>query len=247
MQLSHAMQTRATARQSLGVKVLSMQPQRPPFMRRWPSWGLRSEQRLVHRSGVALAALSIGFLLQADAASLPMPPVQRADRHTATLFEPDSGAPHDVVDCAAAHYAEARRLARMGQHGAARAQLVLAERLVPTLSFAPPDELRDLRAELRAPPDARSIDPASRQSGWPTTLLWGVPIAIGGGALAAWLLMRLSRDRSAAPPGDNGRAWAPPSIVGGIENHAPSHRADGHHPQSDAQSTPHSGQHGRGD
>jgi hypothetical protein len=104
-----------------------------------------------------------------------------------------------------AHYVEAELLARQGLPSRAREELAVADRLAPGLPFARPEAVQGLRRELAAPvgapPVVASIRPVAVPAPAPRTmgLPWAVLLAVGGGALAAWLLTRLGRP--AASPG----------------------------------------------
>lgn len=101
---------------------------------------------------------------------------------------------------AKAHFVQAELLARQGLVGQARDQLGQAEKLAPGLPFAKAESVQNLRRELAAPSGATAAErsraasltgsaaPAKRSS-----VPWGVLLALGGGALAAWMLMRLAR------------------------------------------------------
>ncbi|MBK1686797.1 hypothetical protein [Rubrivivax gelatinosus] len=94
---------------------------------------------------------------------------------------------------ARAHYAEAQVLAQQGLFGPARDELAAARRLAPGLPFAPADSVRALDQELqrldsgRAPAPAGGADPG---------LVWSLLLAVAGGGLFAWALMRLARQTS---------------------------------------------------
>ena len=104
---------------------------------------------------------------------------------------------------AKAHYVEAELLARQGLATKAREELGIADRLAPGLPFAKPESVQSLRRELASPDGAaRSsfVSSIGRTPAAPgSSIPWGVLLAVGGGALAAWLLTRLGRP--AAGPG----------------------------------------------
>ena len=104
---------------------------------------------------------------------------------------------------AKAHYAEAELLARVGSAAAAREELGAADRLAPGLPFAKPESVVSLRRALAAPEGATRIAFAPSIGQTPAApaaaIPWGVVLAVGGGALVAWLVTRLGR--TAAGPG----------------------------------------------
>lgn len=124
-----------------------------------------------------------------------------------------------------AHYVQAELLARQGLASQARDQLAQAERLAPGLPFAKAESVQNLRRELAAPPSSRAVESAHlaslngraapAQPPAPATgssVPWGVLLAVGGGALVAWMLMRLGRP--AAQPTFSGPAAMPASAQG---------------------------------
>lgn len=130
-------------------------------------------------------------------------------------------------DSAKAHFVQAELLARQGLAEQARAQLAQAERLAPGLPFAKADAVHNLQRALAAPQGGKAPDrgpraavveraaPAPRAS-----VPWGVLLAVGGGALVAWMLMRLGRPAPAQsfnnPVGPAasapGQGWAVPGM-----------------------------------
>jgi len=127
-------------------------------------------------------------------------------------------------DSGKAHYVQAELLARQGKAAEARAELRNAERLAPGLPFARPDAVQQLQRELgqgpaTAPPRQAL---ASDRSAGPSSgfgVPWGVLLAVAGGALAAWLLMRLGRPAAAAAPATN--SPAPYMPASGVEQAVP--------------------------
>jgi hypothetical protein len=107
----------------------------------------------------------------------------------------------DHPGSAKAQYVEAELLARQGRLDAARQALAAAERLSPGLAFANPAAVQNLRRELGTGRELTRTAPAfaaAARSG--SSLPWGLLLAIGGGALAAWLLMRMGRPTAATGP-----------------------------------------------
>ena len=112
---------------------------------------------------------------------------------------------------AKAHYVDAELLARQGAVSQARDALRTAERLAPGLPFARVDAVQKLQRALTSgapvmalasmapsslsPALAATAPPAVQHSAVP----WGVLLAVCGGALLAWVLMRLGKP--AAAPG----------------------------------------------
>lgn len=141
---------------------------------------------------------------------------------------------------AKAHYVQAELLARQGLAGQAREQLALAEKLAPGLPFAKPESVQHLRGALASPSGGKALDkparasfdaPAAPASG--SSMPWGVLLAVGGGALAAWMLTRLGRptaspasagaaaatapgypaaSAASAGPAESGAGWAVPGM-----------------------------------
>ncbi len=102
----------------------------------------------------------------------------------------------DHPDSARAHYVQAELYARRGKTSLARSELAVAERINPSLSFATPRSVQELKAELglgaRAPAmTMRPIEraPAVRSFPWGTVLIL---------ALVAGVLFSLFRRRN--PP-----------------------------------------------
>ena len=117
---------------------------------------------------------------------------------------------HAHPNSAKAHYVEAELLARQGAASKARDALRTAEQLAPGLPFAHADAVQQLRRALSTvgsdvpaagrtsssfspamPPD---MPPAPSHAAIP----WGVLLAVCGGALLAWVLMRLGKPAVAA-------------------------------------------------
>ena len=128
---------------------------------------------------------------------------------------------------AKAHFVEAELLARQGLAAQARDQLAQAERLAPGLPFAKAESVHNLQRALAAPQGSKAIDaghrPAMGERAAPasgSSMPWGVLLAVGGGALAAWVLMRLGRPAAAqsvagaaGTPGPTaGQGWAVPGM-----------------------------------
>lgn len=128
---------------------------------------------------------------------------------------------------AKAHFVEAELLARQGQAVQAREQLAQAERLAPGLPFAKTESVQSLQRALAAPQGGKVLDVGHRAamgeraapaSG--SSMPWGVLLAVGGGALVAWMLMRLGRPAPAqtfsSPAGSAapvaGQGWAVPGM-----------------------------------
>lgn len=123
-----------------------------------------------------------------------------------------------------AHYVQAELLARQGLASQARDQLAQAERLAPGLPFAKAESVQNLRRELASPPGGRAVEsthlaslsgraaPAAPAPATGSSVPWGVLLAVGGGALAAWMLMRLGRP--AVQPTFSGPGTVPASAEG---------------------------------
>lgn len=124
-------------------------------------------------------------------------------------------------DSGKAHYVEAELLAAQGRLGSARGELASAERLAPGLPFAHADAVQNLRAQLQATwtgtapgasaaPGGAGLARVDHARRWPAVVPLEVLLAGLGGALLAWLLMRLLRPVSASTPSDDvGSAAAP--------------------------------------
>ena len=124
----------------------------------------------------------------------------------------------DHPNSAKAHYVEAELLARQGGHAdRAREELAMAQRLAPGLPFAHADAVQSLQRQLHAPAAARDVETGFSTGGMPGGtsggMPWGILLAIAGGGLMAWLLMRMGRPQFApatpSPAGfpATGTAW----------------------------------------
>jgi hypothetical protein len=118
-----------------------------------------------------------------------------------------------------AHFVEAELLARQGRAAEARAELATAERLAPGLPFATADAVQHLQRALGVPQGvalpsshgAGAFDRPAASPAWPGFgMPWGVVLALAGGALVAWLLMRLGRP--ASPPSVAAPDWAASAV-----------------------------------
>ena len=120
----------------------------------------------------------------------------------------------DHPNSARAHYVEAELLAQQNYRSEARDELATADRLAPGLPFARSDAVQALRRELSEPPRAWRESTAPSAGSPPSSLPWGVLIAIAGGAVAAWGLMRIGKPPSVPVPSFGGAsataALAPP-------------------------------------
>lgn len=90
-----------------------------------------------------------------------------------------------------AHYVQAELAARQGQMGRAREALATAEKLSPGLSFAKPEAVQALRAQLAArssPPRAMN-SPVVREAAPASPFPWGLALALGGGLIALAIIM----------------------------------------------------------
>ena len=105
---------------------------------------------------------------------------------------------------AKAHFVQAELLARQGAASRARDALRTAEQLAPGLPFARADAVQQLRRALSPPtvPVNSSFKPAMAgampQTASHAAIPWGVLLAVCGGALLAWVLMRLGKPAVAA-------------------------------------------------
>ncbi|KQP22464.1 tetratricopeptide repeat protein [Pseudorhodoferax sp. Leaf267] len=120
---------------------------------------------------------------------------------------------------AKAHFVESELLARQGRASLARDALAQAERLAPGLPFAKPEAVQSLRRQLASPQAAAArtsaLAPAAPVPASGSSLPWGVLLAVGGGALVAWMLMRLGRPAAGAAAGAAPAApqgWAVPGM-----------------------------------
>jgi hypothetical protein len=121
----------------------------------------------------------------------------------------------DHPNSARAHYVEAELLAQQNHRSEARDELATADRLAPGLPFARSDAVQALRRELSEPSRVWRESTAPNAGSPPSSLPWGVLIAIAGGAVAAWGLMRIGKPPSAPVPSFGGAsataALGPPS------------------------------------
>ncbi len=127
-------------------------------------------------------------------------------------------------DSGKAHYVQAELLARQGQTAEARVELRHAEQLAPGLPFAKSDAVQHLQRELGLAP----VKTAARQAVVPSDkaaglsggfgVPWGVLLAVAGGALAAWVLMRLGRPAVNPVPASPPASFGP---VSGVEQAVP--------------------------
>lgn len=100
---------------------------------------------------------------------------------------------HDHPDSARAHYVEAELLARQGQIRQAQDELGAADRLAPGLPFARPEAVRQLRSALMSGTEVTHAPMRRDVPARGGSLLTSLLLAVGGGALVAWLLTRLGR------------------------------------------------------
>jgi hypothetical protein len=90
-----------------------------------------------------------------------------------------------------AHYVQAELAARQGQMGRAREELATAEKLSPGLTFAKPEAVQALRAELaaRSAPRAMNNSPVVQQTAPASSFPWGLALLLGGGLIALAIIM----------------------------------------------------------
>jgi len=121
----------------------------------------------------------------------------------------------DHPDSAKAHYVAAELDAKQGNIPLAREELNTAERLEPSLSFAKPEAVQNLKAELshqRLIQTAPSASPAS------PAFPWGFVLAIGLGIAVIWMMMRARRAQTVPMPASGGMpgTWTGPATTGGM-------------------------------
>jgi hypothetical protein len=122
----------------------------------------------------------------------------------------------DHPNSAKAHYVEAELLTRQGLSARAREELAAAERLAPGLPFAQVSSVQSLRRELAITTSSDTPPRFSATGSSGATMQWGIVLAILGGALVAWLLMRLGRPQAApmsAAAASSGFQMAPPGTA----------------------------------
>lgn len=104
---------------------------------------------------------------------------------------------HDHPNSAKAHFVEAELLAKEGQLHSAQLELATAERLDPSLSFAKPGAVVELKARFAPPASTAPTAPtAAMAQGNGAGLPWGL-ILVGAGLLLA--VLYFLRSRSQAP------------------------------------------------
>lgn len=128
---------------------------------------------------------------------------------------------------AKAHFVQAELLARQGKMSLARESLAAAEKRAPGLSFAKPEAVQALRAQLaaRSSPPANNgamnngavnrapvaySSPAAPASSFP----WGLALALGGGAIAIAIYM--SRKKPATEFASPAAYANPGAMQGGL-------------------------------
>lgn len=107
-------------------------------------------------------------------------------------------------DSAPAHYAQAELFALDGQVVPARKELGTAERLAPGLPFVTAESVLALQRELAKAASRRAVSAGTRseRATPPARRPLSLALAIGAGAMLAWLVMRIARPSadSLAPP-----------------------------------------------
>jgi hypothetical protein len=128
-------------------------------------------------------------------------------------------------DSGKAHFVEAELLARLGRAAEARAELATAERLAPGLPFAKADAVQHLQravgvsqgGALAGRHGAGAFERPGASPAWPGFgMPWGVVLALAGGALVAWLLMRLGRPASPPSSAVAAPGWAASAVAPGV-------------------------------
>jgi len=101
---------------------------------------------------------------------------------------------HDHPNSAKAHFVEAELLAKEGQLRSSQTELATAERLDPSLSFAKPGAVSELKARLTPPVTTAPMATTAQANG--AGMPWGL-ILVGVGLLLA--VLYFLRSRSQAP------------------------------------------------
>lgn len=101
---------------------------------------------------------------------------------------------HDHPNSAKAHFVEAELLAKEGQLRSSQTELATAERLDPSLSFAKPEAVTELKARFAPPITTAPMATTARGNG--AGMPWGL-ILVGVGLLLA--VLYFLRSRSQAP------------------------------------------------
>ncbi|HEY3431178.1 MAG TPA: tetratricopeptide repeat protein [Rhodocyclaceae bacterium] len=112
---------------------------------------------------------------------------------------------HDHPNSAKAHFVEAELLAKEGQLRSSQTELATAERLDPSLSFAKPEAVTELKARFAPPTTTAPMATTAQGNG--AGMSWGL-ILVGVGLLLA--VLYFLRSRSQAPvvvPGGAG-GWS---------------------------------------
>ena len=103
----------------------------------------------------------------------------------------------DHPNSAKAHYVEAELLAKQGRMDAARNELAKAERIEPALSFASPQAVRDLRAQISgraAQPGYAVLTPAASTG---SSMPWGtIVIALVAVGVVVFVIRAMARRNS---------------------------------------------------
>lgn len=91
---------------------------------------------------------------------------------------------------AKAYFVQAELYSRQGKQDRARESLATAERYSPGLSFAKPEAVQALRAQLAAKPMTKSVAPpavnyAAPQAPAQSPASWALPLLLAGGVMAA--------------------------------------------------------------
>jgi hypothetical protein len=109
---------------------------------------------------------------------------------------------------AKAHFVQAELFARQGKMPASREALATAEKLAPGLTFAKPEAVTALRAQLAAksnpPTNNGSSSNRAVQMAAPVapaaSFPWGIVLALGGGAIALVIYMQRKKDDPVSQP-----------------------------------------------
>lgn len=118
---------------------------------------------------------------------------------------------HDHPNSAKAHFVEAELLAKQNQLRSAQTELTTAERLEPTLSFAKPEALAELRARINTPRQPSEMATAPPPQPAATSFPWSLVLV--GACLLAALMFFLSRRTTPAvvypanSGGTSGSGW----------------------------------------
>jgi hypothetical protein len=159
---------------------------------------------LTRRFRTLVSALTLGFAASAFAATDPsLHEVYDALEagHVAEAQQMMRQVLQDHPSSAKAHYVAAEVDARAGDFPAARQELATAEGISPTLPFAKPESVRELRRELSGAPNRIRPVTDARSFPWGLTLLFGVLIV---GIL--WVLFRRAATPAPYAPLQNGGA-----------------------------------------